>query len=554
MAATNLPLTFEQHLVPPSYNWFGEFDYGWFGDSGVLSLIPFFEAAPEQLDTILQTSSARGDLTLTFGPRDCTTTSGFRNCTEACADPSSLFTPTNFRVCTALAGAALLVQNGTYAIDRGKGKTAEVMDSWGIPELLQFNGTGVFAQVAHCLPESCILSTLGNCADAVRDLHGLDINAGSIGAISSSLGHYCDEGEVEVNADIAGPGVMLSYFIQTTLAVLFFLMLKVTTTWTRGVGVLFPPKKSKRLANVQDKLFDSRLRAAVTSSLVEFQEVQIYFIAAVQIATLVSFEPEITDTVGENNSSYAAVILNSGLAALLNVTAITGVLLVQCSLQRAGVRWWYIFCLFTMTCIIGAIIFGRRTKLMPSADGLWEMFKHDAPLPQCGHNPSPMTFCRPRLETRFLDTDIAGWMTSILGGLIWVGLLLDQMIFKPPKPLQRFLNWDPNPKQRHPGPLQGRRKFWKMAVTAYWAVSQVLLLFLAIYYFSVLALIAEDVDFNNAGAWGFGQLIAVTVWVPTIVKFMYFNAFGVKEGFEERIAKNYLITKLQDESKNERGS
>ncbi|KAK4451280.1 hypothetical protein QBC34DRAFT_436818 [Podospora aff. communis PSN243] len=547
MSANNptIPVIFEQDPTPPSYNWFGTFDYSWFDNSGGLASVPFFEAAPEELSTILQASAARQQLTLSFGPQDCTTVSGTRNCTEACSNAADLFTPENFRACTALAGAALLVQDGTYAVDMVGNGPREVMETFGVPDLVQYNATGVFGDVASCLAESCILSNLGDCGEGVSELASVDVDAANLAAMVEGLGSYCNGAAVEVNADIAGPGVMISYFFQTTLAIGFFLLLKFSTTWIRGFGTLLPRKYSSHLSNLQSRFFASRLRTSVTSSIVEFQEIQIYVLLAIQLAILISFDPTISRTVGVNNTSYADVILNSGLASLLNIAALSGVLLVQSCLQRAGMRWTYNFILTTLASVFAAIIFGRRSRLMPSAESLWETFKEDAPLPACGGNPSPMVFCRPPRETKYLDNDIAAWMACGLGAVTWVGLLADLVGNKVPGVVPRSLKWILEIDRRER--LKRREKVWVVVTTVYWVLVQVLLLFLAGSYLSVLVLIVEGVDLGDPRGWGFGQLIAVTVWAPTIVKFCYFNAFGVEEVFQERMAKKYSITCVEED-------
>lgn len=191
----------------PNFNWFGNFDYSWFDNSGSLSSVPYFEAVPEQLHELVETSSARRQLRLGFSPGDCTTVSGSRNCTEACSDPSSFFTPTNLRVCTTLASAALLVQNGTYSIDRSDAQTVKAIDSWQIPELSTYNATGVLASLVQCIPESCTVAKLGECTEDVQSLAGIEIRADNLGAITSKLEHYCDKTNLEINSDIAGPGV-----------------------------------------------------------------------------------------------------------------------------------------------------------------------------------------------------------------------------------------------------------------------------------------------------------------------------------------------------------
>lgn len=206
-----IPLIFESD-PSPNYNWFGNFSFEWFDSPGDLSSLPFFESAAGDLARLLQASSSLHTPRLSFGPLDCTTVAGTKNCTEACSDPSSLFTPHNFRVCTSLAGAALLVQNGTLSVDSSDQQTLRVIGEWRIPTLSTYNATGVVSQITKCIPESCILSDLGECADDVRSLATLEVNTNNLEALSASLEHYCDGVEMQINPDIAGPGVR--FFVE----------------------------------------------------------------------------------------------------------------------------------------------------------------------------------------------------------------------------------------------------------------------------------------------------------------------------------------------------
>ena len=193
---------------PRSYNWFGGYDYGWFDTPSNLSSVPYFEETPERLDKLLQTSAARESIRLSLSPGECTAAgSPSRNCTAACTDPSSLLTPSNLHTCIVLASAALLVQNGTYAVDIADAETIRTINSWGVPDLATFNATGVLRELAQCLPESCIVSTLGECAEEVRSLGSIEPRAENLEEISSALGHYCDGTQVDIISDIAGPGV-----------------------------------------------------------------------------------------------------------------------------------------------------------------------------------------------------------------------------------------------------------------------------------------------------------------------------------------------------------
>lgn len=321
---------------------------------------------------------------------------------------------------------------------------------------------------------------------------------------------------------------MLSYFVQTGLAVILYLLLKISTTWARRLDIFLERfcengagRFRKRLGSFRSKLADSRVGSAVVSSLVEFQEVQTYFILSVQIATLVSYNPQTTETTGVNNSSYAAVLLNSGLAALLNTNSFTCIMLAQCGLRRARMHWWYIFGLMTFSFGLAITIFARRNSLMPPAEGLWDKFKGDSLLPLCGDNPSPMTYCKPPRGTRFLDSDFLGFALCGVGALAWVGLFIDQLACAIPKRFPALALRFRDPDREHMFIWGG--KPWRYAFAIYWFVVEFLLLVMAIYNARVLSLVAGDVNIGSTAGWSFGQYIAVTVWFPTIAKFVYFN-------------------------------
>lgn len=205
----DIPLVFGRDQQP-NYNWFGDFDFRWFEKSGNLFSIPFFEATPQELSKLLATASTRQKLRLGFAPVDCTTSAGSRNCTEACLDPAFLFTPANLRACTALASAALLVQNGTYRVDLSESETTEVMVLWGIPELATFKASDMLSQVTECIAESCVISGL-ECGEDVKGIFQLGVNVDNLNHLSTRLGHYCWGAEMRINPDIAGPGVSYQF-------------------------------------------------------------------------------------------------------------------------------------------------------------------------------------------------------------------------------------------------------------------------------------------------------------------------------------------------------
>ena len=205
--ATRAPLVMANDSSP-SYNWFGSLDYSWFTSSGSLATVPFFNKTPEQLFQIADNATAGRQLRLTFGPRDCLMADGGFNCTEACSNPSLLFEPENFRACTTLAGAALYVQDQAYSVDRTDAETAAVMAAWKVPDLATFNATGLLGDVGDCISESCtIKGKLGECPDELDTLEGVKITTANLGSVASQMTLYCNDLNVDLNNDIAGPGV-----------------------------------------------------------------------------------------------------------------------------------------------------------------------------------------------------------------------------------------------------------------------------------------------------------------------------------------------------------
>jgi hypothetical protein len=214
-SSSRLPLVMVND-TNPNYNWFGNLDYGWFNNLGTLASVPYFGVVPEEMAQMVQNSSARQPLSLKFGADDCVTAEGATNCTDVCSDPSALFSPANLRACTALASAALLVQDGTYSVDQTDAETVRIAEAWRVPDLSTYNGTAVLDHLAGCISESCtIASRLGECPDDLRNLTDIPLRVDSLGSLSSRLQHYCDNLDVEINPDIAGPGVSLEMHCRT---------------------------------------------------------------------------------------------------------------------------------------------------------------------------------------------------------------------------------------------------------------------------------------------------------------------------------------------------
>jgi hypothetical protein len=308
------------------------------------------------------------------------------------------------------------------------------------------------------------------------------------------------------------------------------MFLKFSTTWIRGLSSLLgcfgrPAIIRRQGIQLQENLVTSKFGAAVISSLVEFQEVQIYFVTSIQIATLVSFNPGNPNTGTANSNSYGEATSNSATVAILGINGAASILLTQYCLQRAGMHWWYTFVIMSTTVILALVVYGDQSHLMPPVDALWEQFESGAQISSCGNEPSPMTYCQPNNEYVYSLIRLgsaAGYITFVVGPLAWAVLFLDQLAFtimaKFPSLTEKLSIL--SQKLRF---LKMRRcKFWSWSLAFYWFGIQTLFFSVAIVHICSLLLLASDAGFNDAANWSFGQFIAAMVWAPTIAKYLYF--------------------------------
>ncbi|KAK3319099.1 hypothetical protein B0H66DRAFT_623471 [Apodospora peruviana] len=532
---------------------------GWAGDIGNITQIPYFQETAYDLKHHLTDPEYRDDnYKLYFYSTDCKTTSGTTNCTEACLDPKSLFTPRNFYTCVLLAAAALLVQNDDYYVNNSDPATIQAMDQWHVADLSTLDGPGILTNVGQCIATSCVRSTLGECGHDVRKINDFDYSDMGVyflPNVTNSLDLYCDgfDDESIINPDIAGPGVVLSYLIQTSLALLFFFLIKFFTRTPRVLISLFTPcnHRAKETAhNVQTYLASSRYSAAVRTTLVEFQEVQLYFVGAIQVATFISFDPDNPNTGSANATSFASAVINSTVVNILSLNTVYTVLLTQICLQRDGNHWLYIFLLMSAIYALGLAVAYQAPKLMPPIDALWAKFNDEAPIPACGGNASPMTYCNVpfTISSTWESKDDTRLKYALVCTVVYMALLVDQAVFmvkdRLPSVAARIRKRMDRIDKRYPRTWKClSKKVWPKAIAVYWFLLEVTMLYNIFRYFTTLMQGTIEAGPTAHEKYGFGQIIAITVWAPTVVKYTYYNISGIQKGLENRIARNYTIQK-----------
>lgn len=496
-------------------------------------------------------------------PGSCVTTSAeslndhVGNCYSVCFDPTTLFLPFNLQACLILGSAAMLIKNGTLSFNESNIENVKA-DNWlNIGHISTWDGAKIMQDVVECAVASCTQSNISTCSDKALGLDSIEVTADNLQAIYDGLGALCDNVGLRVNSDIAGPGVMTSYLLQICAAILFWLIIKVLTSWVRIMAwpflacaarepppgfdpnLAYPPPYEKeqgrtksaliRATSIQHRLSRTRLHAATVSTLIEFQEVQAFFIGAVQIATLATFKPSGSSQSDANfANSFGEAILDSQLVQALAINGVLPILLIQCILQQYGMRWWYTFTLLWVTIILALAVLIRKNLLVSSFDVLWQALSNSNPVDACGHMANPMVYCN---TYGYFDGNYAeGGLGMVI--IIYCSILLLTLDFFAPIAknwrLARIISTRLTMGTLASPYSQVYSKMWNAGRYIVHVVKFLLEYGLAgtvVYYLMNLTATAFTMTngTNTWGTWSFGQLIAVLVWVPTLFKFIYYN-------------------------------
>ncbi|KAL1859475.1 hypothetical protein Daus18300_009620 [Diaporthe australafricana] len=499
---------------------------------------------------------------------------GWRDCVEACSTPASMFNSSfTFWNCLTLGAVALYAQSAGMALDSAG--VATVGQGLGFSSLAEFNSSQILDNTVNCIKGSCQDYSLGSCTDNITTL---DISGSQdkVSDLFSALQGYCDGEESIVNSDIAGPGVVLSYILQATLAIAVYVFVNLFTSWLHPILSLIytiqdrlSPRRPTRMTGTsidglqlmltpwqragehQANLSRSRPAAALTSALVEFQEVQGFFVASIQFATLLVFAADDQSAMLSSTSSFGEAVLNVEVVQMLSINGVLPVLFIQIGLMRLGVRWWYMTSIVVGVFILSMVIATRN--LMPDYNTLWAYFKESGSIEMCGGNPSPMTYCLNSVDG--LNGALQSMNSGLILGCVTVSVLILDQLWHTFNRNRRMDDALDEMELSSPRLMFLRRRVWPVFMALLWFCLEFgLLIYVGIYLKAVIMVLT--IVGTSASNWTYGQLIAVMVWAPVIGKYVYFNVFGITEGVGKRLAKRYKVVEVDtdDEDSDKPGS
>lgn len=256
-----------------------------------------------------------------------------------------------------------------------------------------------------------------------------------------------------------------------------------------------------------ERLRASRFSVALFSSLVEFQEAQVFFTLAVQLASV---------SMMVFNDSLGAVRIDWRAAKLFQAGNTLVVLLVQGELQRRKMHWWYTYLLTLIVCVFCLTI----TQLGTETE--YPGFKE---LPGCGKSTaSILETCRSgTYSSEGFQTDAMAGYSTFYFTTVLVGISF--MSFDQIARIRRLHDWVA---QRVESWREKSRVLKWMFKTAsiFWSLLWFLMnIFLAYLLFGTTHIILHKVGgtLRKKDKWTFGQIVAVLLWAPVVFKYFYLN-------------------------------
>ncbi|KAF4585924.1 hypothetical protein GQ602_005229 [Ophiocordyceps camponoti-floridani] len=459
-----------------------------------------------------------GQLHINLFPDGCRLDDGQADCQKACQAPSSIFGSLDtFYNCAALSSLAYWTQSfhQFYVPDEADFNATALMAGVALTD---FDPKHTLASFVTCAAAACAGDGLHRpCSDSVTALTARSPPLVILEAMSS----FCPQLPVEINPDIFGPGVLISYVLQVCFASLLFLSLKFFVIWVHYVENRRPKQHGKtssrfnlvRRLTWHDSSALSRTSIAIASTLVEFQEAQCWFVFAIQIASILAVVVS-----AQGGTFWGEIIVNAAVAFHVSQNGILSMFLIQICLHRERIHNWHTFVGFFAEYVL-AIIATSQTIYFRDA---FELFRKQKQIGACGNNPSPRSYCSSMRGidgfnlTFFPRPFVYKIVFLVLDSLAIFILLIDQLAWtlranRRTRNL-RFLG--------HPlghGPLGRYKAGWKWLRRWLFRMLELAYFVINILYMISLVKVFSDNSFE-AKQWSYGQIIAMTVWGPVIVK------------------------------------
>ncbi|RGP80280.1 hypothetical protein FLONG3_1581 [Fusarium longipes] len=458
------------------------------------------------------------------------------NCTTTCANATLMYSsPENLWNCMTLATLGMLVGPGNDTIDRENESKMNDIFHFGTVE--KFNTLDVFKTVRNCAWASCSDSTYGHCTSSLRDFKCVRIAPDNIERFGRVMAKpYCQAASAGIDLDIAGQGIVTAYIIQLVLVLFLVICFKIAKSWIRTFGrAVSSVQKGPSLRNtcqqIQARMAQTRFANAASSAMRDFQESQALFAATVSVTAIITFD-------GDNKAGLANVLtifswmFNHRILQGLITAGMYPLLMAQLVMHRAGERRFYTLFFVVLSWIFMTLI----TEFQDfNADAFEQHLKQVSTVEACGNMPGPMSFCQGIKEKESYEFFAVTLACRYVVHVIVSCLIIDYIMyilstrFSGDK-IQYTQLGAATPSFLSFTETKGARR----CLGIFWIMVEILNT--AMIIISLLEMV-QLLDMHTAeggiSTWGFGQLVAVAIWFPVMIKFLFLNIVGTRKDVKQ---------------------
>lgn len=500
-------------------------------------------------------------------------------CEAVCTNPELLFGSwTTLWTCLTLASVSLGVETFDHVRENYGPNITSFLDFLSAPgvNLTAIDGTAVIDITYRCALASCLQNSIGDCNTDFQGPAEKFIE-GESNDWSFLNEEYCSSVDGTINVDVAGPGVIVSYLLQSFFALYAWAAIMILSLES-NTRVLAKPylytmgKMLKRKLTLVDahpsaarlfhRLEDSNFTHATASFITDFHEAQCFFIFATSFA-LIYAQRQPANFNGAD--SWESLLLNRVFIARLVQSGALPLLLTQLTLHRLSISSVYSLVCSTLALIMAGVTATQLTKY--HVDRVHDMFKNESGLEECGGHPSLRIFCleRSHLDEAEIDPEsIFLWLILLL--VLWCFHIRSFLAEFAASLLGKMFGGRKMTRARTM-PLRDMFSTSRRATAGEWAESFYSLMaappwllglcidmgILATHGFIVYTMIENLGELvkslvevlHSDGDWNVGQVIAVLLWVPVLAKYLYTILFGMERGFAIRLSNAFTIRRKE---------
>lgn len=364
-----------------------------------------------------------------------------------------------------------------------------------------------------------------------------------------TVDRICYSSKAHANLDIAGVGVYISYLMQVGIVLAAYLYDRMLSTWLPETARFLAFHSANTLAQVDHlrAAIDATHQPALIAGLVDFQKAQCYFAITLQGCALFAIWKggPLLEAATKTQASLTTAII--GHVAALGMVCIVFNLYTLHNARRSSI---YVSTVSALAILISMITWTRtRKKVELKTKGL----EADIPdVPACGGNVDPRKLCGVYSDPGFTMLEAPIVSISSLA-MLWIlvrqadGLLVHLNAWSHASRL-RPAWWQTvqNCCRELPGipvriAVTTLRFLWVRCRHGLAEVTLLAMVAMMIVIFSNPY--SDGRPWQDNSKWKFGQLIAVTIWAPILIEFLYSAIFGIEEAQEHRLIAPFKVTK-----------